>query len=142
MLAYFYLHPHDDRLVKFTVDHDGELFRFADDITILVDSEAKGRRALKAVTDSLRELGLVASIEKTEIMRSSDGTKEVIAEFGDDLGWAPKADSQHRLRLQAEIHPQDRWVDVVRFDWWAPPKDAMGIYVVHRNTPLVSESVS
>lgn len=84
-LAYFYLHPHDDRLVKFTVDHDGALFRFADDITILVDSEAKGRRALKAVTDSLRELGLVASIEKTEIMRSSDVVEELMYAENEEL---------------------------------------------------------
>jgi hypothetical protein len=71
MLAYFYLHPHDDRLIKFTLEHDGELFRFADDITILVDTETKARHALKAVTESLRDLGLVASIEKTEIMPSA-----------------------------------------------------------------------
>jgi hypothetical protein len=77
-LAYFYLHPHDDRLVSFTLEHDGELFRFADDITILVGTEAKARRSLKAVTDSLRELALVASIEKTEIMPSTVVAEELM----------------------------------------------------------------
>ena len=77
-LAYFYLHPHDNRLVEFTVENDGDLFRFADDITILVGSEAKARRALKAVTDSLRELGLVASIEKTTIMSSEEVAEQLM----------------------------------------------------------------
>ena len=77
-LAYFYLHPHDDRLVQFTLEHDGELFRFADDITILVESASMGRRAPKAVTESLRELGLVASIEKTEILASSTVIEELM----------------------------------------------------------------
>lgn len=83
-LAYFYLHTHDDRLVQFTLAHHGELFRYADDITILVETEAVARRALKAVTESLRELGLVASIEKTEIM-TSDVVNEQLMHYENSL---------------------------------------------------------
>jgi hypothetical protein len=77
-LAYFYLHTHDDRIIKFALEHDGELFRFADDMTILVGSEATARRALKEVTDSLRQLALVASIEKTQIMSSADVAEQLM----------------------------------------------------------------
>jgi Reverse transcriptase (RNA-dependent DNA polymerase) len=83
-LAYFYLHPHDNRIVEYALSNDSELFRFADDITILTHSEAGGRFALKSVTDSLRELGLVASIEKTEVMQSASVIDELMyAENGE-----------------------------------------------------------
>jgi len=64
------------------------------------------------------------------------GTKEVIAEFGDDLGWTPAPGSRHRIRLQAQVHPSEEWDDVVAFDWWAPPSaDVMKRYIAHRNEP-------
>jgi hypothetical protein len=64
------------------------------------------------------------------------GTKEVIAEFGDDLSWAPGPGSRHRVRLQAQIHPSEEWDDVVAFDWWAPTSaDVMKQYIAHRNEP-------
>jgi hypothetical protein len=63
-------------------------------------------------------------------------TREVIAEFGDDLGWSPAAGSRRRLQLQAQIHPEDNWVDVLVFDWLAPPTDeSMNQYIAHRNDP-------
>lgn len=62
--------------------------------------------------------------------------REVIAEFGDELGWSPAPGSKHRLRLQAVIHLAKDWADVVTFDWWAPPPDAhLGQYVAYRNEP-------
>lgn len=64
------------------------------------------------------------------------GTKEVIAEFGDDLGWEPVPGSRHSLRLQARVHPSEEWDDIVAFDWWAPPvADVMKQYIAHRNEP-------
>jgi hypothetical protein len=63
-------------------------------------------------------------------------TKEVIAEFGDDVGWTPAPGSRHRIRLQAQVHPSEEWDDVVAFDWWAPRSaDAMKQYIAHRNDP-------
>jgi hypothetical protein len=67
---------------------------------------------------------------------SDDGrsTKEVIAEFGDNQGWSPSPGSEHQLRLQAVIHPDEEWVDVAAFSWWAPPTtDVMDSYIAHRN---------
>lgn len=62
--------------------------------------------------------------------------KEVNVEFGDDLGWAPVPASRHRLRLQAQVHPSEVWVDVAAFAWWAPPSaDVMTRYISHRNEP-------
>jgi hypothetical protein len=43
-------------------------------------------------------------------------TREVVAEFGHDLGWSPRPASRHRVRLQAEIHPSNKWEDVASFD--------------------------
>lgn len=63
-------------------------------------------------------------------------TREVIAEFGDDLGWSPVPGTVYRMRLQAEIHPAEEWVDVVSFDWCSPPsEDVMATYIAHRNAP-------
>jgi hypothetical protein len=64
------------------------------------------------------------------------GTKELIAEFGDDLGWEPAPGSRHRLRLEAQVHPSEEWDEFVAFDWWAPPSaDVMKQYIAHRNEP-------
>jgi hypothetical protein len=64
------------------------------------------------------------------------GTKELVAEFGDDLDWTPAPGSKHRIRLDAQIHPSEEWDDVVAFEWWAPPSaDTMKQYIAHRNEP-------
>jgi hypothetical protein len=62
------------------------------------------------------------------------GSKEVIAEFGDDRGWSPEPSGRHRIRLQARVHPSERWTEIVAFAWWAPPPgDAMSRYVTYAN---------
>jgi hypothetical protein len=64
-------------------------------------------------------------------------TREVVAEFGHDLGWSPDPASGHRVRLQGKVHPSNEWRDVAEFEWWAPPSaDAMSRYLAHRNEPL------
>ena len=69
------------------------------------------------------------------------GTRELIAEFGDDLGWSPAPGSHHRLVLQALVHPSEDWVTVATLDWWAPPPDAdQTRYLTHRNEPPDSGS--
>lgn len=71
------------------------------------------------------------------------GTKEVVAEFGDDLGWTPARGSRHRVRLQAQVHPSEEWDDVLAFDWWAPRSaDAMRQYLAHRNEPADDETAA
>jgi hypothetical protein len=62
------------------------------------------------------------------------GTKEVIAEFGDDQGWSPQSSSRHWIHLQARVHPSESWEDIVAFEWWAPPSsDAMSRYITYAN---------
>lgn len=64
------------------------------------------------------------------------GTKGLIAEFADDVGWEPAPGSRHRLRLQAQVHPSEESDEIVRFDWWAPPSvHVMKQYIAHRNEP-------
>ena len=60
--------------------------------------------------------------------------KELIVEFGDEDEWSLPAGSKHRLRLEAEIHPSTEWVELLTFDWWAPPsEELMDTYLTHRN---------
>ncbi len=62
------------------------------------------------------------------------GTKEVIAEFGDDRRWSPEPSSRHRIRLQGRVHPSESWTNIVTFDWWAPPSsEAMSQYITYAN---------
>jgi hypothetical protein len=62
------------------------------------------------------------------------GTKEVIVEFGDESAWSPAPGNRYRVLLQAQIHPSEQWVDIVSFDWWAPPStEVMTRYLAHRN---------
>jgi hypothetical protein len=63
------------------------------------------------------------------------GTREVIAEFGDDLGWTAAPGGAHRIRLQAQVHPSEEWDEVVAFDWWAPPLADQMHYIAYRNEP-------
>lgn len=67
ILAYFYLHPHDIRMINFTKKHKAHFFRYVDDMNVVVKNKPEAQLALKTLTDSLRKLGLIASIEKTII---------------------------------------------------------------------------
>jgi hypothetical protein len=64
------------------------------------------------------------------------GTRELVAEFGDDLGWSPAPGTRHKVQIQAKLHPKDRWRSIASFDWWAPPNDEiMDMFIAHRNAP-------
>jgi len=65
--------------------------------------------------------------------------KEIIAEFGDNHQWLPKPGSAYRIHLEAMVHPNESWNEVLVFSWWAPPKaDLMTHYIAHRNRPASS----
>ena len=68
LLAYYFLKSNDDAMAKFCKLNDAEFYRFVDDMSIAVDTEALGKKALKTMTESLRSLNLVSSIEKTSII--------------------------------------------------------------------------
>ena len=85
ILAYYFLHPHDDDMAKFCKKHDAEYYRFVDDMSITVNDEVTGRKALKRITESLRKLNLVSSIEKTMITKSDKAKKELFFEENDQL---------------------------------------------------------
>ena len=77
VLAYYFLRPLDEVMEKFCMKNSVEYFRYVDDMCVLVDSEITGRKALKSITESLRNLRLVASIEKTSIITSKQSTLEL-----------------------------------------------------------------
>ncbi len=85
LLAYYFLYPHDDDIAEFCEKHDAEYYRFVDDMSITVNDEVTGRKALKRITESLRKLNLVSSIEKTLITESDKAKKELFFEENDQL---------------------------------------------------------
>jgi hypothetical protein len=80
ILAFYFLKPHDDAMARFCKKVPAEYYRFVDDMAVLVDSEVEGRMALKAMTESLRRLNLVASLEKTAIIPAKAAVKELFFE--------------------------------------------------------------
>ncbi|MFW9824586.1 MAG: hypothetical protein ACFFE4_16710 [Candidatus Thorarchaeota archaeon] len=80
ILAYYFLHIHDEKMLEFCEKYEGDFFRFVDDMSILVNSKPQAKKALKALTESLRRLGLVASIEKTVILDAASARKELFFE--------------------------------------------------------------
>jgi len=85
LLAYYFLHPHDDDIAEFCEKHDAEYYRFVDDMSIIVNDEVTGRKALKRITESLRRLNLVSSIEKTLITESYRANEELFFKENDQL---------------------------------------------------------
>ncbi len=76
LLAYFFLNSHDNNMVDFCRNSNKEYFRFVDDMFFVLNTEIDGKWALKAMTESLRKLNLVASLEKTKIMSSDKAYEE------------------------------------------------------------------
>ncbi len=80
VLAYYFLRSHDEAMIKFCKDNPAEFYRWVDDMNILVNSEVVGKKALKVLTESLRKLGLIASIEKTSIYDTKEARRQLFFE--------------------------------------------------------------
>jgi len=86
LLAYFYLYPHDIEMQNLCKHQNNfEYYRYVDDMTFIVPKEIDGRIALKEITNSLRKLGLMSSIEKTLICGSQTLKKELFIKENDKL---------------------------------------------------------
>jgi len=79
-LAYYFLGSHDEAMAKFCKINDCDFYRFVDDMAIAVDEEIVGKKALKCLTESLRRLNLVSSIEKTSILNKDQAKEELFFE--------------------------------------------------------------
>lgn len=108
---------------------------------VVLDDEP-GRPELRWATtrDRLRPESDDGFAFPTPFSIAGRGTREVIAEFqgSGSLNWLAPPGVKHRLRLRAQIHPKDDWVDLVAFDWWAPPDETRGQYLAHRNEPTAA----
>jgi hypothetical protein len=118
--------------------NDGAKALLLADLRIASDDEA-GLAVLRWVTtrDRLRpesDDGFAYPVPFAVLGRS---TREVITEFQPSAGlnWSPATGPAHRLRLQGQIHPSDEWIDVVAFEWYAPPETVRSAYIAHRNEP-------
>jgi len=85
VLAYYFLKSHDEEMAEFCKESSAEFYRFVDDMSIAVESEVTGKKALKRMTESLRRLNLVSSIEKTSIMESQEAQAQLFFEENDNL---------------------------------------------------------
>jgi len=77
ILAYFYLYPHDEEMIQMCKEEDIEYFRFVDDMIIAVNSETQTKKVLRKLTESLRKLNLLASLEKSDILNSQQLKQEM-----------------------------------------------------------------
>lgn len=69
------------------------------------------------------------------------GTATTIAEFGGQYSWLPQPGASHEIRLEALIHGDPEWTELVTFTWWAPPTTRiMDNYIAHRNEPPTTPS--
>lgn len=87
-LAYYFLKSNDEEMAAFCKENKesgAEFYRYVDDMSITVDSEVTGRKALKRMTESLRKLNLVASIEKTAILTKAEAWSELFFQENDYL---------------------------------------------------------
>ncbi len=85
LLAYYFLRSHDENMKNFCSQNKAEYYRFVDDMSVTVESEVMGRKALKAITESLRKLNLMSSVEKTEIVSAEKAKQELFFEEHDSL---------------------------------------------------------
>ena len=51
-------------MAEFCRLNDAEFYRYVDDMSIAVDTEVIGKKALKTMTESLRNLNLVSTLKK------------------------------------------------------------------------------
>lgn len=102
ILAYYFLSPHDQAMGEFCKKYDADFYRFVDDMSIAVNTEVDGKWALKQMTESLRKLNLVSSIEKTSITRSDKAKEEL---FFDENNRLTELESElkNKIKLDEDI---------------------------------------
>jgi hypothetical protein len=141
--AYAFVRSGDTLRLRFPFSffNDGAKALLVPDLRVVLEDE-QGQPALRWATTRGRlrpesDDGFAYPVPFSIAGRS---TAKVIAEFepSADLHWSPATDVAHRLRLQALIHPSRDWLELVAFDWWAPPEASRAHYIAHRNEPGAS----
>jgi len=136
--SYVYASPRIVRLrLPLAFYNSGAAARIVNDLRVCVETEGeRGPLPWIATLPSMRRSGEDVSNFATPFTVAGRSTREVLAEFGDGLGWTPQPSSCHVLRIEAKVHGRDRWRKVGRFDWWAPPLEApLSRLKAYRNAP-------
>lgn len=116
----------------------GAVARLVADLRLVIESECE-TPILRWVTtrNQLRPSTDDGHAFPTPFAIHGRNSRELIAEFepGEGLDWTPPHDAPQQLRLQALVRSgrKDKWIDIDRFDWWAPPDDLRDHYIAHRN---------
>ena len=106
------------------------------DLRLVVDDPGRGPLGWITTRAGLRPEEEDGFAFATPFAVPGRGTREVVAEFGDNLAWSPEPGSKHRMAIEAQVHPASEWVGLASFDWWAPPSpEFMGSYVTYANAP-------
>ena len=111
LIAYYFLHSVDLEIIKFCEENNCKYLRWVDDIKIFTDREVIGKKALRTFTESLRKIGLTASIEKTEINSSAEEMNNLLINENEKLDDITERinialsenNSTEKLRIEAEI---------------------------------------
>lgn len=132
LLAYYFLKSNDDAMAEFCRHNDAEFYRYVDDMAIAVDTEVIGKKALKTMTESLRSLNLVSSIEKTSIIDSRTAEDQLFFVENDYLNSIQKRldnkldiskdikdeisdlKNYYRDLVKAKKHEYKNWIKVLR----------------------------
>ena len=70
--------------------------RYADDTTLMAESEEELKSLLMKVKEESKKAGLKPNIQKTKIMASSPITSwEIVGEISERFSWAPKSLQTH-----------------------------------------------
>lgn len=112
ILAYYFLHLHDETMRSFCLKYDAEFYRFVDDMSIVVNSEVTGKRALKCITESLRRLNLTSSIEKTTIFSRKTAKQQLFFVENTKLSELEQNIFERlgkKLRITKEIHETQKY---------------------------------
>lgn len=109
ILAYFYLHTHDSIMIEHGRRIDADFFRYVDDMNVAVNSETDAKLSLRVLTNSLREIGLTASIEKTDIRTREQALEdmlksenEILSDLENRISYALNYDEDYS-RLEEEL---------------------------------------
>ena len=119
LIAYYFLHRVDLEIIKFCEENNCKYLRWVDDIKIFTDSEVIGKKALRTFTESLRKIGLTASVEKTEINSSAEERNNLLINENEKLDditermnmMLSKDESIVEAKLEAENYYSDFYKD-------------------------------
>lgn len=138
--AYAFVAAHRTRLrLPLALYNSGARAQVVEDLRLcFADEPTQPPLRWETTRDKLRPGGDDGFAFGTPFAIDGRQVREVIVEFGEDgQGWFPDPLTSHRLRLEARLLGDARWVDLLTFAWYSPSsRQVMQQYIAHRNEPV------